>query len=430
MTLRTLAALAAFPLALAFSGCVDEGLELGYEPLEAIGPELPEGVSAGPAGSIVIEKGLAAPEGFTGGVLDEEGWEALARLTGFTCSSIWQCYSKCPWDALCICRWNGSVWECEVIYPEDFCKWFDCEGTGEGGDWKKQVSLDCGLPVTRGQVASCTVETGNGLNRNLLTSHWFAWKMGTSKSGGLEWGGTATETTEIEVVLTMAVVGETVNLRETVQVRPRIWGLRTQHARLQWADPIPDFPKAWGYYARGEPSPVTLDGTAQGSGPWKGRYILSGGPAITAAAMYAHNDLKSGGRSYPLLYTLCGQPPGFVSVHFLNDACGWEDRVDDFRDWVVAHERRHQESLNECIRAVNADGRLAAVEAIVGNDPGEALRKATTLWTDGLVPALINAKTTAQQGDSTNFWHWRRYARWVYGGKTGDHTGTEGCPQI
>lgn len=76
----------AFPLALLaalLSGCLDDAGEAGtwYE----LGPELPEGVSASPDGSIVIEKGFAAPEGFTGVVLDEEDWEALARLWDYKC---------------------------------------------------------------------------------------------------------------------------------------------------------------------------------------------------------------------------------------------------------------------------------------------------------------------------------------------------------
>ena len=52
-----LALLAALPL---LSGCFDEEIEPTDEPLEAIGPELPEGVSVGTGGSIVIDKGLAS----------------------------------------------------------------------------------------------------------------------------------------------------------------------------------------------------------------------------------------------------------------------------------------------------------------------------------------------------------------------------------
>ena len=325
---------------------------------------------------------------------------------------------------MCICRWNGSVWECKIIYPEDFCKWFDCEGTGEGGDWKKQVSLDCGLPVTRGQFASCTVETGNGLNRNLLTSHWFAWEMGTSKSGGLEWGGTATETTEIEVALTMAVVGETVNLRETVQVRPRDWGLRTQHAVLQWVDPIPRRPNAWGLYSVDIERAVPL---WHGSGPWEGRHIILHVPQIGPSAMYAHKDLRPDGKPYaiPDTDTICGLSGVSRSVYQLNDACGRGTRLANFKAYVEAHERYHQNSLNACIRSVNA-GRFRALESVVGT-VDYVQRQLTNRWMNSIRPDLIQAARTAQGPVRVDIWHWRANRRWVDGGQTPGHTGTNGC---
>ena len=147
--------------------------------------------------------------------------------------------------------------------------------------------------------------------------------------------------------------------------------------------------------------------------------------------MYAHNDLESGGPEYPLDEE-CGVSGDSIGVYALNDKCSedYRRRVDVFRDWVVDHEHEHQNSLNKCIRAVNSDGRLAAVESIVEETEGAAEDEAKKLWTEGLVPALIDAKTTAQQGDSTNFMHWRASGRWEYGGKTGDHSGTDGCPQI
>ena len=83
--------------------------------------------------------------------------------------------------------------------------------------------------------------------------------------------------------------------------------------------------------------------------------------------MYAHNDLKSGGPEYPIpdTVTRCALSGVSRSLYSLNDTCGWKDWVDVFRLYVVDHERTRQESLNECIRAVNTDGRLEAVESIV-----------------------------------------------------------------
>ena len=77
---------------------------------------------------------------------------------------------------------------------------------------------------------------------------------------------------------------------------------------------------------------------------------------------------------------------------------------------------------------MNTDGRLAAVEAIVGKTETAARDSAEALWTDGVYAALIDAKTTAQEGHETDFWHWRWFERWEKGGRTGDHKGTDGCP--
>ena len=221
-------------------------------------------------------------------------------------------------------------------------------------------------------------------------------------------------------------------LFDSVTVSPRKWKLDTLGADLKWVNSIPDEPKAWGYYRGGEPSPDTLEGTTQGSGPWEGRYILSGKPTITAAAMYAHNDLDSAGGpeySIPAADTICGLSGVSRGVYSLNDKCDLEQRVDDFRLYVVAHEHGHQNSLNECIEAVNTDGRLAAVEAIVEDSEDKAEKEAETLWTKELVPALAKAKETDQEGHETDFWHWRWFGRWEKGGRTGDHSGTDGCPK-
>ena len=81
-----LALLGVLPL---LPGCVDEELEPINEPPEAIGPELPEGVSTGPGRSIVIDKGLAA-----------EG-DPLADRGGFECDDIPDCWKKCKVHCYC-----------------------------------------------------------------------------------------------------------------------------------------------------------------------------------------------------------------------------------------------------------------------------------------------------------------------------------------
>ena len=95
----------------------------------------------------------------------------------------------------------------------------------------------------------------------------------------------------------------------------------------------------------------------------------------------------------------CGVPAGdSLNIPDLNDECGiWSD-LDDFRLQVLEHEEEHQNSLNKCIGAVNTDGRLAKIEAIVGKTETAAEDSAKTLWTDGVRKALLRAEET-NQGD-------------------------------
>ncbi len=199
----SLAVLAALPL---LSGCVGEGeLEPIGELLE-VGPELPEGVSAGPDGSVAIGKGLAIPEGFA---LGEEDRKALAFMDGFDCTSIWACYVKCPWGSVCVCEWDGQRWQCVVVPSEDFCKWFKhgCGGVVGGGDWRDEVSLHCPASVWRGGTANCEIRTGN-VNLNLLRVDYWWSDLGGEQYGGMTWGGVATNTAMIKVWLSMEMMRE------------------------------------------------------------------------------------------------------------------------------------------------------------------------------------------------------------------------------
>ena len=105
------------------------------------------------------------------------------------------------------------------------------------------------------------------------------------------------------------------------------------------------------------------------------------------------------------------------------------DSLDAFRHLVVAHENRHETSLNERIDAVNTDGRLGKIEAIVGKTEGDARDQAKTLWTGGLVGKLLKAAETAQGIDTARVWNWREKRNWWFGAVTKSHDGTEGCPR-
>ena len=264
--------------------------------------------------------------------------------------------------------------------------------------------------------------------------------------GYASWEGTATG--DRGVMVTILGKGDrAVLLVGGVTVSPRKWKLDTQEARSkpEWVDDIEGWPTAWGLYTGGLPSPEELKSTAQGSGPWEGTWILDGQPTITAATMYYHNDLDvdGDGPEYPIVDTIdakvieeCAVPDsvvdaGLVGVYPLNDICDYSARVDGFRTKVIAHEERHETSLNECIGTVNNDGRMAAVEAIVGKRAAREDRRqeaAWRLWTKGVAAPLFNARETAQGPESADIWKYRP-GPWKYGLETKGHNGTDGCPQ-
>ena len=432
------------------SGCVEGDIEPGYGAAGESGVDvvdetvLPEGVPAGFDGVIVIDR--AAPGGLVLlNALDEEDWEALARMRTYKCTSIWHCFHKCPSYAKgCVCSIifapGNTHLLCKVIYwDDDPCdgEWgglLDCEGGGGGRE--SELSLRCDPPADRGRYAKCTLETGR-LDPNSLTFEWYSkHRRLDAHTGqlGMVWGGIATETLEIGVTVTPPS-GRSEIMKETVAVRPRSWKLHTQSARLlpKWVNSIPGGYARWGLYSGGEPTPEALPVRA-GTGPWEGTWIVAGNKATT---MRFHNDLKGGGPEYAIgpkkhedsvAIRKCGVSVRRVGVHALNKACRAAGRVDTFRQQVVAHEEEHELSLNRCIKRVNAR-RLKDVEAIV--EPSQALaeNEMKRLWLKGAVVALFEAKQTAQGPVRADIWKYRP-GPWKYGLLTVGHTGRDGCPQI
>ena len=455
----SLAVLAAFPLALLF-GCADGELEPVSGCVEG---ELEPSCEAALVDALVeeVETGLWAGEGNPLAYGDEDD--------GFRCDEMDDdCFKKCfdgPSDT-CTCE--------EDLENEDWCCCFgepgcdmctgggggcgggEGEGTGGGegeededeeedegeGIWGGgALRLDC-FESRRGERGGCEVRTA--LDMDSLRFEWLFGGYGGEGEFYSRWRGTATETRKIGVSVTMLAHDNRVRiLTGEAVVRSRPWQLNKRGAKLEYVDEIPGVPNvgewsAWGRYDEGHLSEtLTL---SQGSGPWEGSYYVSSLPQWGGKAkMYAHKDLKSGGPEYliPDTVVYCGLSGVSRGVYALNAKCSeggwhkdWKRNLDAFRDSTVAHERRHQESLNECIETLNLSGRwgrLGAVEEIAGNYD-QAYNAAKALWTNGVYAALINAKTTAQEGHSTNFAHWRTLERWAHGGKTGDHKGTEGCP--
>ena len=415
-----LAVLAAFPLAL-LSGCADGGF-----------------VADG--GAVAVETGLSA------------GGDPLAygdEDDGFRCDEMDDdCFRKCfdgPSDT-CTCE--------EDLENEDWCCCFGepgcdmCTGGGDGcgggeggGEGEEEeedededegegiwgggaLRLNC-FETRRGQSGGCEVWTE--LDMDSLRFEWLFGGYGGEGRHFSSWRGTATETRKIGVSVTMLAHDNRLRvLTGEAVVRSRPWQLEERDAKLEYVAPIPGVPdvgewSAWGLY-----DPGSLRETltfAAGDGPWEGSYYVSRLPQWGGKAkMYAHKDLKSGGPEHPIpaADTICGLSGVSRGVYALNAKCSeggwhkdWKRNLDAFRSSTVAHEYEHQNSLNECIETLNLFGRfgrLGAVEEIAG-DYEEAYDAAKELWTNGVYADLMNARTTAQEGDSTNFAYWRRFER-------------------
>ncbi len=415
--------LAGLPL----SGCFGEELEPVDELPEAIGPELPEGVSVGPGGSIVIDKGLAAD----GDPLADGGG-------GFECDNIDDCWDQCEVHCFCTkrrygyccCNVNEGELTCETCGGGGGC------GGGEGGGGG-QIGLSC-TGTQRGSHGSCRAYTGE-LDPDSLRFDWALGRgrlaVGSSYSAtgrrGLTWGGRATETRTITLEVSREGGldhGQRVwRGSATVRVSARNWSLQTQHKSPRWVNTIGEWPNAWGIYTGGELSRHQLS-VSEGTGPWAGSYYLAGTPRLSPTDMKVHNDLRSVGPAYaiPASDTICGLSNVLRGVHALNTTCETVGVLNGFRETVVRHEQTHQSSGNKCIRIMNRRW-LGHVEEATG-DRRDVQAVLERTW-GGVVVADLAAAFLSKQEDNVSDGdaHWYK-GGWRFKPLDGrGHSGTDGC---
>ena len=388
--------------------------------------------------------------------------------SGFECDDVDDCIDKC-WnlpesDSRDSCHYKEDLetdeWCCCWDQANcDFCGGDGGEGEGcgpegesEGGDsldgGRGDIWLECDSEVQRGFHGGCEVRTQLLAYRDSLEFHWQSFEAAPEPEWeqGPRWRGKATVDRKLAVHVIPPRGGMRV-LSGKVTVSPRPWQLEERNARSKpkWVDDIPGWPTAFGLYKGGVPRPTTLF-VGEGSGPWKGSYYVSSTPSIADAEMYLHKDMAADGPEYPIdpkkdsaRIAYCKPNlDGYDSlgVYHFNAKCNeaHKRKIEDFRQKVIAHERRHETSLNECIRHVNRwGGLMAQIEKIVfdGLDGRSDVEKlAERLWTDSVYTALRNAKETAQGAIIATIWDWRPGPTWNYGVLTKSHIGTEGCPGI
>ncbi|MCE2399095.1 MAG: hypothetical protein J4F34_08740 [Gemmatimonadetes bacterium] len=111
-------------------------------------------------------------------------------------------------------------------------------------------------------------------------------------------------------------------------------------------------------------------------------------------------------------------------MHSLNKTCGTVGLLDGFRGMVEAHEYKHQDSLNKCIRVLNRR-RLPDIEEITGSQYD--VERWLESWHQ--VADDLDAALTSSQRDmwsSGEVWWWKggwRYERT----KVEGHSGWDGC---
>ena len=207
-----------------------------------------------------------------------------------------------------------------------------------------------------------------------------------------------------------------------MRVSPRNWRLQTQNASPVDSDAI----RRWGLYSTMLPKRNHLR-VEQGTGPWAGSYYLDGYPWVGGSQMQVHEDLAPGGwPKYSILAsdTICGLSDQDIDVHSLNKTCGTVGLLDGFRGMVEAHEYKHQDSLNKCIRVLNRR-RLPDIEEITGSQYD--VERWLESWHQ--VADDLDAALTSSQRDmwsSGEVWWWKggwRYERT----KVEGHSGWDGC---
>ena len=264
------------------------------------------------------------------------------------------------------------------------------------------------------------------MNLNLLrVDAWWTDLGGIFQYGGMTAGGVATTTVRIKVALSMEMIGESVVLEQTVNVRPRIWKLRTQTVQVGPAHSEHRY--LWGWYAWNHTLREKMRVKA-GTGPWAGTDMLDGHPSIDAIGLYMHSDLVEEGESYKLVHETCGMQSGlYYNVYSLNHICATDHLLDDWREKVVAHEERHRDSLNDCI--VRVDPKLRGWEATVG--PEGDVVAARDAWEKAAKALMEAARTKQDKVKSQAFWEWRYHQKWTeHPLEHPGHNGKNGCPEI
>ena len=231
-------------------------------------------------------------------------------------------------DIWFICRYRVEIYSNggQIVITVQLlrCWIFD---PGEGED-EASLTLDCAggpgdVPLPRGSTASCaaSLERGNEDAGEAV----FEWESNdttwtdSSGTGASNWGGVATNTTDITVtVITGDEVKDTLSETVTVSVEARKWPFQYVSAPWGFSSQITsmalyDLPLA----------PSTVPPASEGSGPWEGQFYMAS-PPQAHPTIWIHSDYSgAAGPQEPGASNTCAAAANLASANLykVNDAC-------------------------------------------------------------------------------------------------------------
>ncbi len=415
--------------ALLGTACTDVGV-VPEVPEEAAGAAALDGVQASWAGGGLFPDPAndprCEPVGSKGGV-DE--YRCETRTTPLTRNDD---------DVWFVCRYRVRIYSLggQVTISVELLRCWTSEPDDGGGE-EASLTLDCAggpddEPVERGARRNCAASLEGGAEDASVVFEWesdYATWTDSSGAGGSDWGGVATDGTDITVTVVISSGENTDTLSETqtVPVTARMWPFQQLHAPPQFAQI-----RTMGLYDL-PATPSIVPSASDGSGPWEGRFYMPS-PPKASTALLIHTDYSASGRRYSGARGTCQPPPHSLAaranVYEVNDstACNRLSAMEAFYAIIVAHEREHEAGINACLSSGTARAALNAIEELVGDSEKEVTDDAQKAWSDFYKNSL-NLSGWQASGVAFNsgsyFWYYR--FGWYFGtpgiaNETGQHS--------
>ena len=255
---------------------------------------------------------------------------------------------------------------------------------------------------------------------------------------GLQWGGTATKTREIGVMVTGLPSGESWNEKHDIRVWARTVGRfgewnfeRMTHVGYTWGLPTTADYKAWGAYGAEVQSGGGAGAAREGTGPWAGEFYTYL-PHRLRGRMFLHRDFDTSGDPHHLAHQTCSGVPPSANVLAVNKACGYGNTLKStwlFR--VIGHEQQHEDGANKCLAEGNAAWRaLGQMEGLTGTRQWKVQQDFNEVFeyffgSRAFEDAMETRTSTAL---SPVIWEWRDNGAWTLQPlRPVRHNGKDGC---